>query len=122
MAHQIGFASESECNFIGFLASTQNEDLHFKYAGYTNALRYCLANIAAKDEAKFNQLLKTINPGILDNFQESEDFWMSHRSFIDKGFEIFYDNFLKMNQQKDGMESYSKFVDLLVNYYDKKEL
>ncbi|RXR17230.1 DUF3810 domain-containing protein [Flavobacterium amnicola] len=122
MAHQMGFASESECNFIGFLASTQNEDLHFKYAGYTYALRYCLANIATKDEAKFNQLLKTIHPGILTNFQESEDFWMSHRSFIDKGFEIFYDHFLKMNQQKDGMESYSKFVDLLVNYYDKREL
>ncbi|MES2811457.1 MAG: DUF3810 domain-containing protein [Bacteroidota bacterium] len=122
MAHQMGFASESECNFIGFLASTQNEDLHFKYAGYTYALRYCLANIGAKDEVKFEQLLKTINPGILKNFQESEDFWKSHRSFIDKGFEIFYDNFLKMNQQKDGMDSYSKFVDLLVNYYDGKEL
>ncbi|MBP9793704.1 MAG: DUF3810 domain-containing protein [Flavobacterium sp.] len=123
MAHQMGFASESECNFIGFLASTQNEDLHFKYAGYTHALRFCLRNISAKEEeVKFKQLLKTINPGILKNFQESQDFWTSRRTFIDTAFEIFYDNFLKMNQQKDGMESYSKFVDLLVNYYNAKEL
>ena len=122
IAHQMGFASESECNFIGFLASTQNEDMYFKYAGYTHALRFCLRNIGAKDETKFKQLLKTINPGILKNFQESEDFWSSRRTFIDTAFEIFYDNFLKMNQQKDGLESYSKFVDLLVNYYDGKEL
>lgn len=121
MAHQIGFASESECNFIGFLASTRNKDLFFQYAGYTQALRFCLANIGAKKESKLKQLLTTINPGILKNFQESEDFWTSRRTFIDTAFEIFYDNFLKMNQQKDGLESYSKFVDLLVNYYDGKE-
>ena len=28
MAHQMGFASESECNFIGFLASVKNDDLY----------------------------------------------------------------------------------------------
>ena len=122
MAHQMGFASESECNFIGFLAATHNEDLFFNYAGYTYALRYCLVNIGNKDEKKLKELLKTIHPGILKNFKESEDFWIAHRSFIDKGFELFYDNFLKMNQQKDGMESYSKFVDLLVNYYSKRNL
>lgn len=122
MAHQMGFASESECNFIGFLSSTKNEDLYFRYAGYTFALRYCLANIAAKDENRVKSLLKTINSGVLQNFQDSEDFWMDHRTFIDRGFEIFYDRFLKMNQQQDGMEGYSKFVDLLVNYYSEKPL
>lgn len=122
MAHQIGYASESECNFIGFLACTQSEDSYFQYAGYTHALRFCLANIAATNETKANQLLQTIHPGILKNFQESEVFWTNRRTFIDTAFEVFYDNFLKMNQQKDGLESYSKFVDLLVNYYENKKL
>lgn len=116
MAHQMGYASESECNFIGFLAATHNDDLFFNYAGYTYALRYCLVNIGNKDEKKLKELLKTINPGILKNFKESEAFWLAHRSFIDKGFEVFYDHFLKMNQQKEGMDSYSKFVDLLINF------
>ena len=48
---------------------------------------------------------------------ESDLFWEQYNTFIDKGFHAFYDQFLKMNQQKDGIESYSKFVDLLVNYY-----
>jgi hypothetical protein len=122
MAHQMGFASESECNFIGFLASVKNENLYFQYSGYSSALRYCMANWQARDEKVFDELLKTVHPGILKNYQESEDFWRQYDTFIDKGFHVFYDNFLKINQQKDGMEGYSKFVNLMVNYYKGKEL
>lgn len=122
MAHQMGFASESECNFIGFLASVKNDDLYFQYSGYSFALRYCLANWQIRDEKIFDELLKTVHLGILKNYKESEDFWKQYDTFIDKGFHIFYDNFLKFNQQKDGMESYSKFVNLMVNYYKGKEL
>lgn len=119
MAHQMGFASESECNFIGFLAGIKNEDLYFKYSAYTNALRYCMANIGMKDEVKFKILKAKINPGILANYKESDLFWEQYDSFIDKGFHAFYDQFLKMNQQKEGIDSYSKFVDLMVNYYNR---
>jgi len=119
MAHQIGFASESECNFIGFLASIKNDDLYFQYAAYVNALRYCMANIGMKDETKFKVLKAKINRGIIANYKESDVFWEQYDTFIDKGFHAFYDQFLKMNQQEDGIDSYSKFVDLLINYYAK---
>jgi hypothetical protein len=120
MAHQIGFGSESECNFIGFLAGIKNEDLYFQYSAYSNALRYCLGNIAAKDETLFKQLKQKINPGIIENYRESERFWKQYDTFIDKAFHTFYDQYLKSNQQEDGIDSYSKFVDLLINYYRDK--
>jgi hypothetical protein len=122
MAHQLGYASESECNFIGFLASTKNDNLYFQYSGYSFALRYCLHNWEIRNPKVLKQLLKTVHPGILKNYQESEDFWRQYETFIETGFKIFYDNFLKFNQQKDGLESYSKFVNLMVNYYKTKEL
>ena len=121
MAHQLGYASESECNFIGFLASVKNDDLYMQYSGYSMALRYCLGNWQARDETVFKQLLKTVHPGILKNYKESELFWKQYDTIIDKGFHAFYDQFLKVNQQKDGMEGYSKFVNLMVNYYNEKE-
>lgn len=62
-----------------------------------------------------------INPGILANYEESDLFWKQYDSFIDKAFHTFYDQFLKMNQQEDGIESYSKFVDLMVNYFKGKD-
>lgn len=122
MAHQMGYASESECNFIGFLASVHNADLYFKYSGYSFALRYCLNNWYIRNEKTYQELLKTVNPGIIKNYKESQDFWMQYQTPIEKGFHAFYDQYLKLNQQKEGMDSYSKFVNLTVNYYKNKPL
>jgi hypothetical protein len=122
MAHQMGYASESECNFIGFMASVNNDNLYIQYSGYSMALHYCLGNWRVRNEKTLNQLLKTVHPGILKNYQESEDFWKQYETPLETGFHIFYDNFLKLNQQKDGMDGYSKFVNLIVNYYKEKEL
>jgi hypothetical protein len=122
MAHQLGYASESEANFIGFLASVKNKDPYIQYAGYSYALRYCLHNWHHRNEEMESRLLKTIHFGVLSNYQESEDFWKHYETFIESGFELFYDQFLKLNQQEEGMESYSKFVDLMVNYYKTKPL
>lgn len=122
MAHQIGYASESECNFIGFLAITKNKDANFQYSGYANALRYCLALIASEDELQFKKLVSKINKGIILDFKAHEQFWNSYDSFIEKGFHSFYDQYLKINQQQEGMASYSKYVDLMINYYREKEL
>ena len=117
MAHQIGYANESECNFIGFLASINNDDLYFKYSGYTAALKYCLNNWEVRNPKIRLNLLKTINDGVLKNYQENKDFWKKYHTPIETFFEFFYDNFLKFNHQKDGLDSYNKFVDLMVNYY-----
>ena len=122
MAHQMGFASESECNFIGVLASVKNKDLYYQYSGYSFALRYCLGIWQVKNEKIFQLLKKQTHIGILKNYQESQDFWKQYQTPIETGFEIFYDNFLKTNNQKDGMDSYSKFVDLMVNYYKTQKL
>jgi len=122
MAHQLGYASESEANFIGFLASIKNDDLYYQYSGYSFALKYCLRNWKIQDKEILEKLLPTIHPGILKNYEDSQKFWDQYESFIETGFKIFYDNFLKFNQQKDGLDSYSKFVDLMVNYYKTKEL
>ncbi len=120
MAHQIGYASESECNFIGYLAAVNNNDLYFQYAANTMALKYCLSKLKGKTEnnnnEKIKNYLKKINRGILKNFQEDKEFDKNYQSFVEVGFKIFYDNFLKMNQQKEGLESYSKFLNLLINY------
>lgn len=122
MAHQMGYGSESECNFIGFMASIKNKNPYFKYSGYSFALRYCLANWRIRNEKIFEQLIKEIHPGILKNYKESEDFWKQYKTPLERGFHIFYDHYLKLNQQKEGIESYSNFINLMVNYYKTKAL
>ena len=119
MAHQIGYASESEANFVGFLAAMENDDPYVRYSALTTALRYCLANWEARDPALMVELLDRVNHGVRENFRESHDFWERYESFIETGFHLFYDNFLKINSQDEGLESYNRFVDLMLNYDQK---
>ncbi len=121
-AHQLGYAAENEANFIGSLAAIHNDDIHFKYSGYTFGLRYCLVEIFRRDKDLYYDILSTVNKGILENYQEVEDFWKSYENPLEPVFEKTFDSFLKANNQSAGMKSYSYVVALLVNYYDDKAL
>lgn len=122
IAHQTGIASESGANFVGYLATTHSTDLYFQYSGYTTALRYCLYEISQNDEQAYNSLIKTIHIGILKDFKNSDQFWKSYQNWSEKYFKLFYSNFLKFNQQKDGIKEYNKLVFLLINYYHSHTL
>lgn len=120
MAHQLGYASESEANFIGYLASINNDNLYFQYSGSIYALRYCLRNWAVRDKNIYNSLLQQLHYGVIENMKESDLFWDDYDSPIEIVFKKFYDNYLKLNQQKDGLKTYTQFIGLLVNYHTQK--
>ncbi|WP_406683162.1 DUF3810 domain-containing protein [Seonamhaeicola sp. MEBiC1930] len=122
IAHQLGYAAENEANFIGCLASMNNDDIYFKYCGYTFGLRYCLNEIYKRDEVLFNEIAKTVNKGILKHYEEVRLFWEAHENPIEPMFKIFYSGYLKANNQNKGMESYSYVVALLVNYFETNNL
>ncbi len=121
-AHQLGFAKENEANFIATLASIYNDDPYVQYTGYIFALRYCVNEISRRDSDKYQEILTTINPGILDSYREMREFWDSY----DNPFEVFskgfYNLFLKANNQPKGIKTYSYMVALVVNYFEDKTI
>jgi len=121
IGHQLGFAKENEANFIACLATINHPDPYFRYSGLTFALRYCLNELYIRDAVKAAELLKTIHPGILENYEEVRDFWAMHQNPFEPLFQTTYNGFLKANNQADGMKSYSYVVALLVNYFDDVE-
>ena len=122
IAHQLGYAAENEANFIGFMATTNNDNIYFKYAGYTFALRFCLNEIYRRDEALYEDVVLNVNEGILKNYKEVRDFWEAHENPAEPLFKIFYSNFLKANKQSKGMQSYNYVVALIVNYFEYEPL
>ncbi|SHI28864.1 Protein of unknown function [Algibacter luteus] len=122
IAHQLGYAAENEANFIGFMATTNNDNIYFKYAGYTFALRFCLNEIYRRDEALYEDVVLNVNEGILKNYKEVRDFWEAHENPAEPLFKIFYSNFLKANKQSKGMQSYNYVVALIVNYFENEPL
>jgi hypothetical protein len=122
VAHQLGYAAENEANFIGSLAAIHNEDIYFKYSGYTFALRYCLVELYKRDPESYETMLRTVNKGILNNYKEVQQFWMAYENPLEPLFKTTFDNFLKANNQSAGIKSYNYVVALLVNYYEDKTL
>ncbi len=119
-AHQIGYAAENEANFIAALATLNNDDDFIQYTGYIFALRYCVNEIARRDIETYRELLKTINPGILKSYKEMREFWRSYENPFEVISKLFWDQFLKANNQTKGIKSYSYMVALIVNYYEEK--
>lgn len=122
IAHQLGFAKESEANFLGYLNAKNQTDLKYQYAANIFALRYCLSELKKSESTEFLEILESIPLGILYNIQENSIFWLSYKNFADSLFHIFYDSFLKANNQKQGLQSYNRFVDFLVNYHYKQDV
>ena len=118
IGHQLGFAKENEANFISCLVTMNHPNLRFRYSGYTFALSYCLSELYRRDQAKAEELICTINPGILENYREVEEFWLKHQNPFEPLFKATYNRYLIANNQIDGMKSYSYVVALLVNYFD----
>lgn len=121
IAHQTGISSESEANFVGYLAAINSDDPYFKYSGFLMATRYCLFDLYRRDTDKFEELRERLNPGILEDIQMSIDFWRKYQNWSEKYFKSAYDSYLKANKQKDGIKGYNKMVKQLVNYYNSNE-
>ena len=116
MAHQVGYAAENEANFIAFMNTVQNEDPYIQYAGYTFGLRYCYYELSKVNRERASEEIKTIHPGILKNFSEIRDFWVSYENPFEPVLKIGYDSYLKANGQKSGIQSYNEMVAYVINY------
>ena len=121
-AHQIGFAAENEANFIATMATLNNDDPYIQYAGSIFTLRFLINEVGRTDEETFNELLKTVNPGIRANYKEMREFWEQYENPFETFSKVFWDNFLKANNQSKGIASYNYMVALVVNYFEDKEL
>jgi len=119
-AHQLGYAAENEANFIATLATIKNDDPFIQYTGYIFALRYCINEIARRDIDTYNEILETVNPGILESYKEMRDFWESYQNPFETFSKSFWDQFLKANNQSKGIMSYSYMVALVVNHFENK--
>lgn len=119
VAHQIGYANESEANFIGYLAAINNTDILFQYSARIMALRYALYEIRRNDMPLYKEISARIPIGVQKNIEENLKHWKKYDSALNPIFHKIYDTFLKANKQKHGMKSYGKMVGLLMAYENR---
>ena len=117
MAHQRGYASEDEANFIAYLASINHPDIDFKYSGYILALNHTANALYSTDYNAYVALSKNISEDVLFDLRNNKEFWKRYEGKIDDISNEINNTYLKANGVSEGVKSYGKMVDLLLVYY-----
>ncbi len=116
MAHQRGFARESEANFIAYLVCTQSSHPFVRYSGYRNGLGL-LAELrrVAPDRARELCLVQ----GYRDDTVRLYRFWWRGGRVASLSRSI-NDIYLRANRVSAGVGDYSESTALIVGYYLKR--
>ena len=118
MAHQLGYAAESETNYVAYLNCIYHPNTKIQYAGYVAALRYSLSALKELEEGSEFQYLNQLSEGVLKDLEASKQFQENYNTIINNITHWWYDKYLKINQQQDGIESYQGLLFYLVNHYN----
>lgn len=128
MAHQLGYASESEANFVGYLAAAASKDVYFRYSVYNDLFSYAQGEelVMYGKEKNFKAFAAVVqyNRTHLDSLvkkdrREIREFFHIRRNRISPAVSGLYDQYLKMNKQLQGVNSYNEVVGWLIAYQQK---
>jgi hypothetical protein len=119
MAHQIGYASESEANFAGYLAATHSNNNLFIYSGYFDVFMSANGELFSRDfYAGYLNLLQ-LNSLVKKDRKTYRTYVMGKKNNLQPFVSNLYDQYLKANQQKSGINSYNEVVGYLIAYKRK---
>lgn len=130
MAHQLGYASEAEANFMAYVVATNSNNIYLRYSMCLDILDYCLADLPAKyiedNELKklperIKQISKRMNVQIAKDRTAIKNFFLKNRKQTASFSMSVYDKYLKANGSTMGISSYDKVVGLVITYREKIE-
>ena len=120
MAHQRGFARENEANFISYLACIYHPDNNFQYAGYLRALDYSMFQLYKYDKVKYDAIKIKYTDEIKSDLHIVYKYREKYKgTVVQKTSHNINNNYLKANNQNDGVRSYGRVVNLLIADYKK---
>ncbi len=122
MAHQTGYGAEDEASFVGFISGKNSEDRLLKYSSYYAASQEFLAEVWRSDSLAFKLIKARISEPVLNDLKAERAFWTKYQGNAAELSSIFYDNYLKINKQPEGLKTYNRMIKLTMAYYKKKGL
>lgn len=106
MAHQAGIAAEGDANLMSYALGTMSTNLSFNYSANLELWIYVNARLYRKDSVRalaFEHKLNRLTRAHLDTIDQLNK--ISDNDARKYSNQV-YDNYLKMQQQKDGIRSY----------------
>jgi len=128
LAHQMGYASEAEANFIAFVVASKTNDPVLKYSMLLQMFTYSQSeqlSLIAKtgNFEKWKQIVnrnKTLlNHKVIADRKKIKDFFIQRQQLLLPASTSLYDQFLQWNKQAKGIKSYDEVL-LWVIAYNKQ--
>ncbi len=120
MSHQMGYGAEDEANFVGFLAGIGSNDRLLRYSAYNLAVSEFMHALHYRDSLASKELRPRISVAVHNDFKAERLYWLSYQTKAGILSSIFYDKFLKANNQPQGLNTYNRMVLLVMAMYDKQ--
>ncbi|MES2773211.1 MAG: DUF3810 domain-containing protein [Bacteroidota bacterium] len=116
MAHQLGYASESEANFIGYLACKESSEAAFRYSVYFDLFSYTIGDLYYRDSTAAKDRMKSLPQKVKEDRKQVRAFFTRKKNPFSPAIDWVYDKYLKLNSQPKGKESYNEVVGWLIAY------
>ena len=120
IAHQLGTASERDANFISYISLLNSSNEFHEFLALSYSLRVCLNELYANDRNSYSNSVKKINTGILNNYNQTQNFWNKYNGPVEIISKNIYDKFLKQNDLKTGIKNYGETISLILSYHNVK--
>lgn len=118
LAHQRGFASEQECNFLAVLASTTSGNPAYAYAGWLMGYIHLGNALYRVDPDTYWAIRDSLPETVKTDLAYNNAYWNQFRDTVAQAVsKKVYDTSLKAYGDERGIQSYGMVVDLLVVYY-----
>lgn len=118
LAHQRGYTSEQECNFLAILASTTCGRTDYAYSGWLLGYIYLGNALYRADHDAWEAVYTSLPESVRADLSDNNAYWAPYRtSTVKKVSNTVYESFLKSYGEERGLQSYGTVVDLLVVYY-----
>ena len=96
--------------------------MNYKYSGILLALTNSMNALHDTDQALFKKLSESYSVEVRHDLKEINEFWAKYEGPVERATDRINDKYLKANNQKDGIKSYGRMVDLLIAEHRKNSL
>lgn len=119
MAHQLGYATEDEANFSGYLAAKASTDKRFQYSVYFDLFNYANGTLYMMDSARAKTNYKLLDTLVRKDIRTYRAFFASYKNPFEPLISALYGNYLKANNQPKGLDTYGDVITWLIAYQKK---
>jgi len=119
MSHQMGYGPEDEADFIGFLAGINSPDKLLRYSAYHLAVDEFMHALFYRDSLANKALKPRVSRAVHQDFVAERAYWVAYQSKAEVITSIFYDKYLKVNNQPQGLDTYNSMILLVMAKYGK---